>query len=488
MLFVGLVLLILLFGCTQPQNNGYDDNPKDNFVVVDGPVVDDTPKVSIKKIDQNLIDFYKKDFLDGFKLKFVAKMTDYFTFSQVELRDEPGFIFFNINSTSTDINMVKLKEYFEEYVLLSYPENKYSAVSARISEDSIQSFDRGYEYNIAVSLLDETSVQKDKFSNVLAKALSNQNEPFLVVNNCNDQACPEGTFDFVIDLSSISDSDYNDLPKLRFVSIDDQVVVDESGSKVIEEKIVPALDRQRIVIHFPLRLFKALYEAKKTALAIKEVDGAIANYKLGFCDSSCMPRGSVTTSAIGNWNKSCPTAEEGSEMSLITPAAGINTYFTGGLNSGSVGLKAISSKTICDKAISQNAFSTDDPTFVVSNTNLPIGDQRLEEVSNCGINSIFVATGAEPSKQVSGSESVLRCGRVAAIYADVAYVETNPAYIPPTSFNKLGPNNYSVTKDDSLIFKIRIEDSDFTRIVSDSQFNTTSLPVCISSANSCSTQ
>ncbi len=91
---------------------------------------------------------------------------------------------------------------------------------------------------------------------------------FITINNCSEGACAEGTLTLNYPLSNLTDSELNSLPKILATDL-------MSGDGTVgSQKIVgsiPIFEKKNLKIEIPLRFLKAVYEARKYAVNLKNL-------------------------------------------------------------------------------------------------------------------------------------------------------------------------------------------------------------------------
>ncbi|MEI7960845.1 MAG: hypothetical protein WCI04_00765 [archaeon] len=412
----------------------------------------------------------RSDALQSFNYNFREKLENYLTFNDSK-KNEPGFELFRIDSPGKQFDFASMKKNFEAVILLTDTNagEKFDAAISYVADRTVDQFLGGTYGRFSVSLSDVSQDAKNAIKNATKSAIEAQRDNFLEVVDCGEVECKNGSFYFNIPLNKISNEAYESLPRI--------VVKDLVSQEEIKMAILP---RTNIKVYIPLRFFKALNEARKTANAISASHAELAEYKLGFCESaSCAPRtNQITPMSASSWNKACPisgfdppidfTGISAAEMQLL----GVTSYLAGGAIPGWGELKAMGASVICKKAISGNAFITDDANFTVNDDLLYPGDQRNTPISNCGLNNLVVVVNPEGTHILSSGER-LRCSRITGVIADIVYAETNPLFIVK--------GTAEAGKKD--LYKIRITESTFAQ-QNQSTFTSTALPNCVSTGSS----
>jgi len=424
----------------------------------------------------------RADAIQSFNFNFRDKLEDYLTYSDVELRDETGFPLFTIRNGSENFSWDEIKQTFESTILLTGDAKsgtttgqKFDAAIAYVADRTIEQFNEGTYGKFSIYLSDKSANAKDLLRRSIVTSMEkekNKGLDFLEVVGCDDTSCPVGTFYFNIPLNNLTDEEYEALPRI--------IVKDLVTQEEIKMAILP---RTELRVYIPLRFFKALYEARKSALAIKSVGNELDDYQLGFCsgDGKCQPRANPQGTKFSTWTQACPTT--GSEKADLAPLssgypAGVTKYLIGGSNTGFDGLSAYGSDLICAQAKAAGGFTTDDPTFYDKDNQLMPGNSpRTNPIAGCGFNTISISPAAEAQYQIEGTTNLglLRCAKIHAVYADIVFVENNPKYIVRGTFEQ--------AKSD--IYKIRITNEHFTRIKNDKDIDKAALPKCSSSPTSC---
>ena len=424
----------------------------------------------------------RADAIQSFNFNFRDKLEDYLTYSDVELRDETGFPLFTIRDGSEKFTWKEIKQTFEETILLTGSaktaaaeptKQKFDAAIAYVADRTIEQFNEGTYGKFSIYLSDKSAPAKDILRKSIVTSMERETEKgldFLEIVGCDGDSgfCPVGTFYFNIPLNNLTDQEYETLPRI--------IVKDLVTQEEIKMAILP---RTELRVYIPLRFFKALFEARKSALAIKSIGGTLEDYRLGFCSSDCKVRSAPYGSNVSDWTQSntCPTT--GAEKApLLGAPAGVSSYLVGGSNTGADGLAAYGSDAICAQVKAEGGFITDDSTFYVKDNKLLSGQSlRRLDIADCGFNAISISPAAEASYSIVGTTNLglLRCAKIHAVYADIVYVETNPKYIVRGTFEQ----------GKSDIYKIRITNEDFSRIKNDKDIDKAALPKCTSSSTSC---
>jgi len=400
----------------------------------------------------------RADALQTFNYAFREKLEDYLTHDSAQMRDnESGLALFSMRGGGGPISFDDLKKTFETAILLkdeSSGDSGFGSATTFVADRTIDQFNEGTYGRFSVYLSDKTYTAKEVLRKVITDSVNTMPDNFLEVVGCDNTSCPVGTFYFNIPLNKLNDEEYESLPRI--------IVKDLVTQEEIKMAILP---RTNLKVYIPLRFFKVLYEAKKSARAISIAHSDLEGYKLGFCDA-CWPNNDPSNPGqlVDSWNKECFASSLGSDVQLASAKAGVTSYLSGGNSAGEKGLKAYGAVNICERAGEQEAFSVDseDGKFkLFSDGSLEAGDQREDPIQPCGFNKLVISTGTEPTREITGTNAGARlyCGRIAAVYVDIVYQETNPLYIVKGTYS-----------DGSDLYKIRIEDSSFVRIMNQSEY------------------
>lgn len=427
----------------------------------------------------------RADALQSFNYNFREKLENYLTFDDYKIANEPGFELFRIDSPQKTFTFDSMKNNFEHVILLTGPDDKageqFDAAISYVAERTVDQFMGGTYGRFNVYLSDKSQDAKTAIYNATKGAIAAQGQDFLEVVNCSDTGCKDGSFYFNIPLNKITDAQYEALPRI--------VVKDLVSQEEIKLAILP---RTNIKVYIPLRFFKALYEARKTAYAIENSHNTLAQYNLGFCDGAniCSPRTNpLVASTSSSWDKQCPVTGMDPPIGLAgqnggpLTIAGVSSYLAGDRTGAGRALKAFGAQEICKQAVQLadpsglNAFETDDENFTVKDTVLAPGEERVEAIGGCGLNNLNVVANPEATHLTNlGTSERLTCSRVTAVYSDIVYAETNPSYIVRGTA-EAGAKDY---------YKIRISDVTYRQADAQSFYNT-NLPMCTSSpSGSCS--
>jgi len=423
----------------------------------------------------------RADAIQSFNYNFRDKLEEYLTYSDVELRDETGFPLFTIRNGSETFEWDQIKKTFEQTILLTGDADdynagkKFAAAISFVADRTIEQFNEGTYGKFSIYLSDKSANAKELLRASIVSSIQKEADKgldFLEVVDCGESSCETGTFYFNIPLNNLSEEQYEALPRI--------IVKDLVTQEEIKMGILP---RTELRVYIPLRFFKALYEARKSAIALKRVGVNLKDYHLGFCraDNKCQPRGNPWGTNISTWAAACPTT--GSEMADLAPIggvapAGVTKYLIGGNNTGADGLVAYGSDAVCAQVKTDGGFDTDDTTFYVKDKELQVGrTARKLAIAGCGFDSLSIASGSEAQYRITGvgNLGLLRCAQVHAVYADIVYVETNQKYIVKGTYNE----------GKSDLYKIRLTNENFPRVQADKDLDLASLPECKSGASSC---
>lgn len=136
--------------------------------------------------------------------------------------------------------------------------------------------------------------------------------------DCTDKDnCPRGTFYINLDFASLSDQDYESLPKIevikkstcRLASGQNDVSDDVSLDKCVKKIKIPIVPRGKVRILVPLRVFKAIASAQEIASIVFDdsTNRRLETVKLGVCDSKdiilrcCPPLQKECYETTSNW-------------------------------------------------------------------------------------------------------------------------------------------------------------------------------------------
>ena len=401
----------------------------------------------------------RSDALQSFNYNFRSSMQDYLTFNDSEMDTEPGF---NILTTTNHNNWDEIINTFEKVILLHEDEShNFDAVIEFVANRTILQFNEGSYGRYHVSLSSKNQDARQNTINALNEAidcLATTGEDFLEVIDCDQDSCELGTFYFNIPLDCISDSTYENLPK---------IVVKDLITK--GETKLPILPKTRLKIYIPLRFFKAIFVARQNAEAMQNVEEDFRNAQLGFCDTGCNPRQDLNTTTSGPWSgHECPGGVNDNEIQTLSRSyAGLGTYNAGGGTVANIGLNAYAKQNICNNAIANEAWKTGDLEFYnISGPDyysaVGYGVNGLEpdisgliKINACPFKKILASVESAATKIISGSRSgKLYCGKMRSVEADVAFEERNSLY---------------TVKGENVRYKIRITTDTFDSPVAGTQ-------------------
>ncbi len=419
----------------------------------------------------NMLNSYQKedaaaiaraDALQTFNYNFRERIEDYLSFDQSELGEvgdnlQTGYAIFNISNNS-DFTFEEMEKSFREQILLASGPNDFNKVLQYVSDRMIDQF-RPINYGkYSVYLSDSKSSGKAAALLGLTKAINIDDASLLEIVDCDEDSCENGSFYFNIPLNKLDDKTYEAMPRI--------IVKDLVTQEQIQVGMLP---RTNLKIYVPVRFFKAIYEARKSALLIKSEYSELSQYKLGFCDPGiCSPRREVKEAAIDKWENECPRSDSaaGSEVLLknekVKNVTQVVNYLSGGPSPGLRGLKAHGVTWLCEAALNPfiNLFDTKDNTFKLKDdalTRSATGTSETIEadILGCKFHKLLFTPAVEDTFEVinKGTESKLRCSRIGGVVAELAYVETNPLYIVRGTYDK-GKSN---------VYKIRITDERYER-------------------------
>lgn len=395
----------------------------------------------------------RADALQSFNYNFREKLESYLTFDDYKLQNEQGFNLFAIDSTDKRFTFDSMKNNFEKVILLKGSDSntgeQFDAAVSYVADRTVDQFLGGQYGRFDVYLSDKGSAAKQAIYEATKGAIAAQGQNFLEIVDCSENECKNGSFYFNIPLNKITDAQYEALPRI--------IVKDVVTQEEIKMAILP---RTNLKVYIPLRFFKAIFEARKTALAIEAAHNEITSYRLGMCEaSSCAPRTSPKIAVtVASWDSACPSSGFSAPVTLGVPTLGMTSYLAGDKLGAGRALKSFGAEQICNAAVGGEAFQTDDDNFVIKGDGsngepllLP-GDERLMPIPGCGINKLTVVANPEETHILTtGNQEWMTCSRITAVYADVVFAETNPLYIVKGTAEP-GKKDY---------FKIRISDTSF---------------------------
>lgn len=148
-----------------------------------------------------------------------------------------------------------------------------------------------------------TKELNDVLQKSVLKSLSDPSKKFFEVVECEGiiSNCVIGTFFVNLDLSEVTDKEYEKLPQIR--------VENDSTGRVIKEPILP---RTNYRIYFPIRIFKAIAIGRTisdpgTGLLSSGLKTQIESYGIGFCDpNQCSPRNEILPGKLSTKVGLCP--------------------------------------------------------------------------------------------------------------------------------------------------------------------------------------
>ncbi|HIH21817.1 MAG: hypothetical protein QT12_C0011G0002 [archaeon GW2011_AR21] len=154
---------------------------------------------------------------------------------------------------------------------------------------------KGYDVWLQVSENPSSPYDATQFTNVLKEIINQSVESHALLEpiDCTEGSCELGTFYINLDLTGLSFAEYQKLPQIAVKS--------QASGRVIKQPILP---KGNIRVFVPLRIFKAMWKARKIALGnFGGFGDSIKGLGLGMCDSDC----SVRTSPKGASKKINPT-------------------------------------------------------------------------------------------------------------------------------------------------------------------------------------
>jgi len=285
-----IILLIFLFGCTQPREvveQTIDENevilpPDEVFWPVDKPS-SDCGNSCIAKPDINSLLKEKQLEVKTNLIKVMqSQEQNFFSSTEVDLQNDFGFQVLRIDETNnTNFNTFDdLKQFFFESMFLSGTDNSFNAVNKYVADKLRYSYfldysvgeygtDNFYSYNFSVGKSNQ-EILLNTLNTSIQRA--GNNFEFITINNCSENACEEGTITLNYPLSNLTDSEIDLIPKI--IATDMMSGDGTEGSQKIVGS-VPIFEKKDLKIKIPLRFFKAMYEARKYAINLKNLSEQI---------------------------------------------------------------------------------------------------------------------------------------------------------------------------------------------------------------------
>jgi len=274
--------------------------------------------------------------------------------------------------------------------------------------------------NYAVSLTGDRQTLEELLQKLTAESV--KEDDFFQVIGCetgDPKQCPKGTFYVNLKVTKLSQEDYERLPKLR--------ILNKATGDEIKEVILP---RANFRIYVPLRVFKAIAEARALAhypLSNGQIDhkrdrglfsgwfhNMVEEMGLGLCDKdNCAPRtnpfAASSDTTIGG--KACPGdgTYDGSQTVLLTKGGSYNPHDaqSGAASSMETVLQGIVKKMVCDVAKEAKAagwidFDGAADKFELVTGGGCIGLQEVEVVASSRISKNIVHNATESATQTPG--------------------------------------------------------------------------------------
>ncbi|MDO8647868.1 MAG: hypothetical protein Q7R70_05660 [Candidatus Diapherotrites archaeon] len=147
---------------------------------------------------------------------------------------------------------------------------------------------KGYDVQLVINEDNPNDTSKFKTAIKVMADAGIANNTLLEPIKCSDSSCDIGTFYINLNLTSLTPQQYNQLPQI--------VVKSQATGRVIKQPILP---KGNLRIYAPLRIFKALWKAKK--IANENVFASSNQFNeigLGMCDSDCSIRQSPNSQGI----------------------------------------------------------------------------------------------------------------------------------------------------------------------------------------------
>ncbi|MFA6319987.1 MAG: hypothetical protein WCX66_03625, partial [archaeon] len=168
------------------------------------------------------------------------------------------------------------KQSFFKNVFLMDSDGYFVAVNRFIAEHVFDSYFSQYTvgeygtsdfYAFSFSFDNKDSKKVSELLDTSIKRAGNGFE-FITINDCSESACPKGTITLNYPLSNLTNSEFDSLPKI--ISTDLMSGDATSGPQKIVGSI-PVFENKDLKIEIPLRFLKAIYEARKYAINLKNL-------------------------------------------------------------------------------------------------------------------------------------------------------------------------------------------------------------------------
>jgi hypothetical protein len=321
--------------------------------------------------------------------------------------------------------MEQIADYVSESTIKELVAQKSYGTKYYVRLDVASYNDKGQTDNTSTDL----DVAEASFKEVLLEAVDEDNisiDDFLQIVDCTDRECENGSFYLKITLSKVSPDTFDKLPKI--------IVKDLITKEEIKFHVLPKND---LLIYFPTRYFKVLYNAQSVATEVYN-ENELINMRLGACDEGCGRRTSVDggLTEIGACDKSISvTDNEITNYGAVSP-----TYEP-------YNKQAISGTRVCQSIVGSNNLVTNEPFYNFNVFNLPSMSQDLStnltivpvnqsviSIANCPAYKISIDVFSKLSKNISNgggatSNAGLYCSALSSATVQTVYVETDDKYI-----------------------------------------------------------
>lgn len=406
----------------------------------------------------------RSDAIQTFNYKFRTAMEEYLSNDKLS---ETGFAPIYAFRSRDDLGMDKLKSTFF-YNVLTTPLQEgedvdvakgrlMEQIAEYVSDSTIKelvtqkSYGTKYYVRLDVASYDNTGQStdsttdldnaKNSFKEVLLEAVDEENitaDEFLQLIDCDEGSCENGSFYLKIPLSKVNPEVFDKLPKI--------IVKDLITKEEIKFHILPKND---LLIYFPTRYFKVLYNAQKVASEVYN-ENELKDLMLGACDGGCNSRTNIDNALTGDrengacgetvtiTNNELDTYQLSTSYEPDDPIPGLNI------------LQAISGMRVCDSIYGSNEdvrdepfynfnvfnFPTVSPTGLSANsTIIPVSQSTLNLTAiNCPAYKISTDVfGTKTVKISNGGDEIsnarLSCSALSSVSVQTVYVETDDKYI-----------------------------------------------------------
>ncbi|MFH0714504.1 MAG: hypothetical protein V1847_01800 [Candidatus Diapherotrites archaeon] len=273
---------------------------------------------------------------------------------------------------------------------------------------------------------------EEKLRETLVKIVGNSvsKEKFLQPVKCDEFDCEIGTFYANLDLTTLSDEEYESLPQISVTS--------SATGRTIKQPILP---KGNIRVYVPLRVFKALHVAKGIAARSVFNDGGtfqgrVKEVALGMCEASgCGARENPFQSAFQNGysGKLCPfdprdyfSNDRLNSVPFSSDAqtlAGASDYNPNNVTDMGNKLDNIVETLFCN-SIEQYGLSAYD-----AHDNLLLSDTECTGIERVSISPYpFQTKTIETKGSQSGSSASAQCIKVSDVSAILKFTEEDPLY------------------------------------------------------------